>query len=171
MRSIVVLAMMLYIWEQSTTLPTDGVASRQSLPREEVPAVRSSKDPSERNDWSLLGFLHDCISSRAKFRRLMALIGLLLGFILGLVLLLLLGIALAKGDIASAYGHLTMHARWWEKWGIPPGGITLTLAGIKFFRYRRAVARTRAAEAVKARRAVRKRDSTGQQGDGRDQSG
>jgi hypothetical protein len=111
-----------------------------------VPAVRSNREPDLRNGWSLLGFLSDCINSKAKFRRLVVLVVLLMVF----VLLIVLACLAAKGDVSAWYDHVTTNAPAGLKYGSPPGAITLVFVSIKYFSHRKAVRKKRQEEARRA---------------------
>lgn len=156
----------------STYTCAKGCASRRASEQREVrhgprPAchtarrhhqvgIMSKHEPDMRSGWSFLGFLNDCISSKAKFRRLLVLMVLLMAF----VLVLVLAYALAKGDVTAWYDQATQHAAAWAKYGIPPGGITLTLGAMTFFSHRKAKRKRRAAETKKAKKTAKKKELT-----------
>jgi hypothetical protein len=100
----------------------------------------NNHEPDNRSGWSFLGFLRSVLGDGPSFWRLFA-----------LVLLLIFGYALAKGEVTAVYQHLTLHATVWEKWGIPPGGVSIFFGARKYFTYRQAAQKTRAvaAEATK----------------------
>ena len=83
-------------------------------------------EPDNRAGWSFLGFMRSVLRDGPSFWRLFA-----------LVLLLIFGYALAKGDVTALYEHLTLHATVWEKWGIPPGGVSIFFGSWKYFSYQK----------------------------------
>jgi len=109
--------------------PPAGSAAQRRRPHD---ALVNNQEPDNRSGWSFLGFLRSVLGDGPSFWRLFA-----------LVLLLMFGYALAKGDISTFYHHLTLHAKVWEKWGIPPGGVSIFFAARKYFTYRQATQKRR----------------------------
>jgi hypothetical protein len=99
----------------------------------------------ERSGWSFLGFLRSVLGDGPSFWRLFALI-LLLGFCY----------ALAKGDVAALYGHLTEHTPALAKFGIPPGGVGVYFGARRCFHHHQEARARRALEQREAARRLKK---------------
>jgi hypothetical protein len=113
----------------------------------------NDREPDDRSGWSFLGFLRSVLRDEASFRRLFALVLLL-------IFSLIFALALIKGDVAALYDHLTRHASLWEKWGIPPGGVGVFFGARKYFVIRRRVRVRREVEAKTAAKSLKKGKET-----------
>jgi hypothetical protein len=98
----------------------------------------SRDEPDREAGRSFLGFMYRVLGDGPRFWRLMA-----------LVVVLLIAYALAKGDVAALYDHYVQTAPLWAKWGIPPGGASVTLGTMGYRRLQRALEQKREAKAEK----------------------
>jgi hypothetical protein len=130
---------------------TDGIEQKVGCDDPRPPSAMSryrpqvgpmtGREPNERkrnwqNDWPILGFLDRTLDDERRFERFKELCRLLLPLAMLVIVLIvvcvLVGVlALAHVDVIGGYYHLTPHADEWQRWGIPSGGISAALIGIK----------------------------------------